>query len=228
MMGWIVNPLVYGDYPEIMKKLVGSRLPSFTKEQSEIVRGSTDFIGINHYTSVYVSDRSSSVDSELRDYHADIAATFRFSRNDPPTGQFIPYNMPDDPQGLQLMLEYLTDTYENVPVYVQENGYGQFFNDSIYDHNRVEYLSGYIGSSLTALRNGANVKGYFVWSFLDVFELLAGYFSRYGLYHVDFQDPELPRQPKLSAQWYSKFLRNEVGIKIESMINPDASLHAEQ
>jgi beta-glucosidase len=30
--------------------------------------------------------------------------------------------MPDDPQGLQLMLEYLTDTYENVPVYVQENG----------------------------------------------------------------------------------------------------------
>jgi beta-glucosidase/6-phospho-beta-glucosidase/beta-galactosidase len=40
-------------------------------------------------------------------------------------------------------------------------------------------------------RNGANVKGYFVWSFLDVFELLAGYYSRYDLYHVDFQDPEL-------------------------------------
>jgi beta-glucosidase len=36
--------------------------------------------------------------------------------------QFIPYNMPDDPQGLQLMLEYLTYTYENVPVHVQENG----------------------------------------------------------------------------------------------------------
>uniref|UniRef100_A0A804PFT5 Uncharacterized protein n=1 Tax=Zea mays TaxID=4577 RepID=A0A804PFT5_MAIZE len=39
--------------------------------------------------------------------------------------------------------------------------------------------------------NRANVKGYFVWSFLDVFELLAGYYSRYGLYHVKFQDPEL-------------------------------------
>jgi beta-glucosidase len=35
-------------------------------------------------------------------------------------------------------------------------------------------------------RNGANVKGYFVWSFLDVFELLVGYYSRYSLYHVDF------------------------------------------
>jgi beta-glucosidase len=36
--------------------------------------------------------------------------------------QFVPYNMPNGPQGLQLMLEYLTDTYNNVPVYVQENG----------------------------------------------------------------------------------------------------------
>ncbi|XP_062231227.1 beta-glucosidase 22-like isoform X2 [Phragmites australis] len=228
MIGWIVNPLVYGDYPEIMKKKVGSRLPSFTKEQSEMIRGSTDFIGINHYTSVYISDRSNSAEAGLRDFNADLAATFRFSRNDPPTGQFIPSNMPNDPQGLQSMLEYLSDTYKNVPVYVQENGYGQFFNGSIYDHKRVEYLSGYIGSTLAALRNGANVKGYFVWSFLDVFELLAGYESRYGLYHVDFQDPELPREPKLSAQWYSKFLRNEIEINIENRISPDASTHAEQ
>lgn len=71
------------------------------------------------------------------------------------------------------------------------------------------------------------MKGYFVWSFLDVFELMAGYYSRYGLYHVDFKDPELPRQPKLSAQWYSKFLRNEIGINIES-ISSDASSYAQQ
>ena len=72
------------------------------------------------------------------------------------------------------------------------------------------------------------MKGYFVWSFLDVFELLAGYYLRYGLYHVDFKDPELPRQPKLSAQWYSKFLRSEIRINIESMTSTDASSHAEQ
>lgn len=77
-------------------------------------------------------------------------------------------------------------------------------------------------------RNGANVKGYFVWSFLDVFELLAGYYTRYGLYHVDFQDPELPRQPKRSAQWYGKFLRSEIAINIDTMISTDARSHAEQ
>ena len=32
------------------------------------------------------------------------------------------------------------------------SGYGALFNDSIEDHKRVEYLSGYIGSTVTALR----------------------------------------------------------------------------
>ncbi|CAL5094553.1 unnamed protein product [Urochloa decumbens] len=222
-IGWIINPLVHGDYPESMKRIVGSRLPKFTKEQSEMIRGTTDFIGLNQYTSVYVGNRPNSADTELQDYNADIAATFRFSTSDPPKDQFTPYNMPSDPHGLQCMLEYLSNTYKNIPVYVQENGYGATYDDLIQDHKRVDYLSGYIGSTLTALRNGANVKGYFVWSFLDVFELLGGYYLRYGLHHVDFRDPDLPRQPKLSARWYSKFLRSEVGINIESMISTDAS-----
>lgn len=228
MIGWILNPLVHGDYPEIMKKKAGSRIPSFTKEQSELIRGSTDFIGINHYTSVYVSDGKNSADMGPRDYNADMSATFRLSRDDTPSGQFVPINLPSDPQGLQCMLKYLSDTYHNIPVYVQENGYGQYFNDSVNDPQRVEYLSGYIGSTLAALRNGANVKGYFVCSFLDVFELLAGYHSRFGLHYVDFEDPGLPRQPKFSAQWYSKFLRSEIGINIENMVSPDASSHAQQ
>ena len=72
------------------------------------------------------------------------------------------------------------------------------------------------------------MKGYFVWSFLDVFELLAGYYSRYSLYYVDFKDPELPRQPKLSAHWYSKFFKSEIGINIESTTNTDGGSHAAQ
>ena len=73
----ILDPLVKGDYPEIMKKKAGSRIPSFTKEQSELIRGAIDFVGINHYTSVYVSDGKSGADASLRDYNADMSATFR-------------------------------------------------------------------------------------------------------------------------------------------------------
>ncbi|XP_015693049.2 beta-glucosidase 22-like isoform X1 [Oryza brachyantha] len=216
-IGWILDPLVYGDYPEIMKKRAGSRIPSFTKEQSELIRGSVDFIGINHYTSVYIGDGSSREKTNLRDYKADMAVKFRVLRNDTPSDKLL-----TEPKGLQCMLEYLRDAYQAIPVYVQENGSGQpSKDDSLNDTERVEYLSLYMGSTLAALRNGANVKGYFVWSFLDVFELLAGYRTRFGLHFVSFEDPSLPRQPKLSAHWYSKFLKSEIGINIGNMISPD-------
>jgi hypothetical protein len=58
-------------------------------------------------------------------------------------------------------------------------------------------------------RNGSNTKGYFQWSFLDVFEMLDGYKSGFGLYYVDLDDPDLKRQPKLSAHWYKHFLKGE-------------------
>jgi beta-glucosidase len=60
---------------------------------------------------------------------------------------------------------------------------------------------------LIFFRNGSNIKGYFVWSFIDAFELLDGYKSIYGLYYVDRNDPELRRYPKLSAKWYNQFLK---------------------
>ena len=57
------------------------------------------------------------------------------------------------------------------------------------------------------LRNGSDIRGYFAWSFMDVFELLNGYKTSFGLYYVDRNDLELKRYPKLSAKWYNQFLR---------------------
>lgn len=71
----ILEPLVFGDYPEMMKKNVGSRLPSFTKVQSELIKGSFDFIGINHYFSLYVSDRQT--EPGIRDYNRDMSIYYR-------------------------------------------------------------------------------------------------------------------------------------------------------
>ena len=49
----ILEPLFYGHYPQTMKEIVGNRLPNFTKEERKLVKGSTDFIGINYYNSHY-------------------------------------------------------------------------------------------------------------------------------------------------------------------------------
>ncbi|KAM6570244.1 hypothetical protein CsatB_018229 [Cannabis sativa] len=53
LFGWHLEPLIYGDYPKVMREYVGERLPSFTLEEKNLVKGSLDFIGVNYYTSRY-------------------------------------------------------------------------------------------------------------------------------------------------------------------------------
>ncbi|XP_020249966.1 cyanogenic beta-glucosidase-like isoform X2 [Asparagus officinalis] len=53
MLGWFMGPLTQGDYPLSMKALVQDRLPEFTIEESEMVKGSFDFLGLNYYTTNY-------------------------------------------------------------------------------------------------------------------------------------------------------------------------------
>ena len=53
-----------------------------------------------------------------------------------------------------------------------------------------------------AIEEGVNIKGYFVWSLMDMFSWSNGYNKRYGLFYVDFETQE--RYPKKSAYWYKK------------------------
>ncbi|KAG7584501.1 Glycoside hydrolase superfamily [Arabidopsis suecica] len=55
--GWMLKPLVFGDYPDEIKSAMGSRLPVFSEEEAKKVKGSYDFIGIIHYTTLFVTNR---------------------------------------------------------------------------------------------------------------------------------------------------------------------------
>ncbi|OWM69232.1 hypothetical protein CDL15_Pgr025419 [Punica granatum] len=55
MLGWFLDPLTSGQYPRTMSSLVGARLPKFSQEQSSLVKGSFDFIGLNYYTANYAA-----------------------------------------------------------------------------------------------------------------------------------------------------------------------------
>ncbi|GMN62819.1 hypothetical protein TIFTF001_031899 [Ficus carica] len=175
-LGWFLNPLVFGDYPDVMKKNAGSRIPAFTLQESKSIRGSFDFLGLNYYYEMFVKDKSSTLLSENRDLAADM--------------------------GIQLLCQKTRR------------------NSTLEDWPRVEHLQAHIGSVFDSIRNGTNVEGYFAWSFLDSFELLDGYESSFGLYYIDLEDPELRRKPKLSAHWYSQFLKRKSvtldGIDVQS------------
>ncbi|RZC75621.1 hypothetical protein C5167_051104 [Papaver somniferum] len=211
-MGWFASPFVFGEYPEIMKRNAGSRLPSFTPYEAKLVKGSCDFFGLNHYASSNVKDNPESLKIQQRDISMDMAAQF-VSNWSTGKGSVLPDQFPVTPSGLLKVLEYFKQDYGNPPIYIHENGQRLLAaprNKSVNDTSRVNYLKGYIGGVLDALRNGSNTKGYFTWCFIDSFELLDGYKSNFGLYYVDLvNDPELKRYPKLSAHWYSKFLKGE-------------------
>ncbi|KAK3021055.1 hypothetical protein RJ639_047302 [Escallonia herrerae] len=245
-IGWFVNPLVFGDYPDIMKKKAGTRIPAFTKLESKQLKGSYDFLGVNQYITIYIKDKSSNLQMECRDFNADLAAEMICMSVilQPKVNHFLykilslcnhlylllvlnkfPFpQFPGTPFGLQGVLEYFKQVYGNPPVYIHENGQRSRRNGTLNDTFRVTYLHGYMGSVLNAVRNGSNARGYFTWSFLDVFELLFGYESGLGLYYVDLDDKDLKRYPKLSAHWYSNFLKGgSIGPEEVIQINTKVS-----
>lgn len=70
---------MYGEYPRTIQDIVGKRLPKFTKEQVKIVKGSTDFVGINQYTAYYMYDPHQSKPMALgyqQDWNAGFACKF--------------------------------------------------------------------------------------------------------------------------------------------------------
>lgn len=65
-------------------------------------------------------------------------------------------------------------------------------------------------------RDGADVRGYFVWTLMDSYEWVEGYNITFGLYYVDRKT--LERTPKQSALWYRSFLTNTSSCRSKDMI----------
>jgi beta-glucosidase len=99
--------------------------------------------------------------------------------------------------------------YKNLPeLIITENGaafYDEVKNGKVHDTRRIDYLKNNIAQLLRAKKEGVNVTGYFVWTFLDNFEWAEGYYPRFGLVYVDFATQK--RIVKSSGYWYADFLR---------------------
>ncbi|XP_021908972.1 beta-glucosidase 32-like [Carica papaya] len=212
MLGWHLDPITFGDYPESMKTYVGDRLPSFTEDQSKMLKSSYDYIGINYYGAIYAANVDN-VDPNQISYSTDVHAQWKRDRNGTLIGEetgmdyILVY-----PEGIKYILNYTKDNYNDPTIYITENGYPEFDNgtlslaDAMNDAKKIDYHIDHLRNVLKAIRDyGVNVKGYFAWSLMDNFEWEFGYTVRFGLYYVDFKN-NLKRHPRNSALWFKEFL----------------------
>jgi len=205
-LSWFADPVYFGDYPKSMKAALGKRLPEFTNEESKMLKGTSDFFGLNHYTTMMAAEAS------------DLAEISVFGNGGISEDQNVQLSLDPDwkltnmkwaivPWGCQKLLEWIAKRYDNPPIYITENGCSfddQLKNGEVDDAARIEFFKGYLAACAKAIESGVNLKGYFIWSFMDNFEWASGYSKRFGIHYVDFET--LERTPKASAIWFRKFI----------------------
>ncbi|KAM0848224.1 hypothetical protein ACQ4PT_054541 [Festuca glaucescens] len=208
-LGWFMHPITYGHYPETMQKFVGERLPNFTEEQTRLVQGSADVVGINHYTTYYVKNHENLTHMS---YANDWQAQLVYERNGVPIGKQAHSKwLYVVPWGFYKAVIHVKDKYRNPLMIIGENGIDQSGSDTLphalYDTFRIDYFDQYLHELKRATDDGARVTGYFAWSLLDNFEWRMGFTSKFGIVYVDRKT--FTRYPKDSTRWFRKVIKRE-------------------
>ncbi|XP_058074187.1 beta-glucosidase 24-like [Magnolia sinica] len=226
-LGLYLDPVVFGDYPSSVKKLVGNRLPIFTEQESNDIKGSSDFIGMNHYITMYVMDNSTAVPAPPMDGPTqdepdspEVQDTFAITTSEKdgvaigPSEGGVSY-WRSYPFGIKLLLDYIKVKYENPPVYITEIGYvnlddGQPLEEILQDTDRIQFIKDTLNYTLQAMSEGADIRGYLLWSYIDNFEWDNGYSFRLGLYYVNYTNNDQRRIPKASATWFREAMNTDL------------------
>ncbi|MEN0046583.1 MAG: GH1 family beta-glucosidase [Bacteroidota bacterium] len=207
-LAWFADPIYKGHYPQSMIDRVGERLPKFTEEELKLIKGSSDFFGLNHYTTMFAADAAGKLEVGSVYGNGGLSEDQDVNLSVDPEWKLTSMQWTIVPWGCHKLLEWIDERYDHPEIVITENGCA--FNDvikdgEVNDQNRVDFYEGYLSACHDAIQNGVNLTAYFAWSFMDNFEWASGYDKRFGLHYVDFET--LERTPKASAKWFRKVIR---------------------
>ncbi|XP_062262369.1 klotho [Platichthys flesus] len=180
VLGWFARPLFTdGDYPPCMRARLGSRLPTFTREEREQVRGTADFFALSHGA----------------------ALSFQLINDSLKFGQ-------QEDLDLRMLLYWVNAEYDRPPIFVVQSGWYVSGSTKTEDPKHMYYLKRFIAEALKSIViDRVNVIGYTAWSLIDGFEWHREYIIRRGLYYVDFNTLDMKREPKTSATFYRNVIQ---------------------
>ncbi|MEO6825943.1 MAG: GH1 family beta-glucosidase [Microbacteriaceae bacterium] len=203
----------YPDTPEVIADGLGdilSPLHATPAGDLEVIGAPLDFYGLNYYFPSVVR-AGASASGASPDGQAPAMRSLPFSFATLPDHETTGFGWPIAPEFLGTVLRDLRKRYGDAlpPIYITEGGVS--FPDPapargrVEDRRRIDYLAAHLDAAATAIADGVDLRGYFVWSLLDNFEWAAGFTQRFGLVHVDFHD--FTRTPKDSFRWFAELTR---------------------
>ncbi|SIN12461.1 GH1 family beta-glucosidase [Micromonospora cremea] len=182
------DPLLGRGYPELPGFDAGVVHPG----DLDTIAAPIDVLGVNYYnpTGVRAAEEGSPLPFDLVPLEGYPRTAF---------------DWPVAPDGLHDLLGWLRDTYGDAlpPIEITESGCA--YDDvpdpdgRVPDPDRIAYLDGHLRAVRSAIDDGVDVRGYFVWSLLDNWEWAEGFTKRFGLVHVDYASQT--RTPKSSYTW---------------------------
>jgi beta-glucosidase len=210
-----LDPILRGSYPADLiddtEHLVD--WPSLILDGDlALISAPIDVLGINYYSPSLVASLSNDAYATVAASRDDPMGTDRPARwpgSDrafaiPQPGPHTAMGWRIEPAALTELLLRIHRDYPGTALMITENGAA--FPDEIAasgvidDQDRIDYVRGHLTAVHAAIKAGADLRGYFVWSLMDNFEWAWGYAKRFGIVHVDYQTQA--RTPKASAHWY--------------------------
>lgn len=193
-VAWFADPVMLGQYPKQGLELLKEYLPEITEEDMKLINQPIDFLGLNIYNGYYIKagENGEPEGVSMKPGYTETAV-----------------NWPVQPECLYWGVRFCYERY-GLPIYITENGMACHdavsLDGKVHDPNRQDFLDRYLSSLQEAADEGIDIRGYFLWTFLDNFEWDQGYHGRFGLVYVDFET--LERIPKDSAYWYKEVIES--------------------
>ncbi|MGC8765951.1 MAG: GH1 family beta-glucosidase [Brevinematia bacterium] len=195
MLRLFMDPIYKAKYPQAFEKnrFFLWKVEKYLEEDLKIISQKTDFLGVNYYTRLLIKHSKNP-----------------FTGFMPIQAKYTGIKLTDMgwevyPEGFYDLFMTIKNEYNNPRVYVTENGAAykdEVKNGTVEDNERLEYIKSHILSMYKAVKEGADIRGYFVWSFMDNFEWNEGLSKRFGLVYVDYQTQK--RIVKKSGYWYGE------------------------
>lgn len=192
---WFLNPVFGQPYPADVIEELGMA-PQIETGDMSLINQPMDFLGVNFYFRQTIASNPYGSPLPIKNIRRE---------NVKRTAMDWEVHAP----AFEEILTRIHRDYKPKEIYITENGSAwddEIVSGEINDEERISYMQSHLDAMFAAQKQGAQIRGYFAWSFMDNFEWAYGYDKRFGLVYVDYKTQK--RTPKKSALYYRELLLN--------------------